>query len=325
MAAGLDGRRILGRVGETAKADAQLHPNLCAYVRACYTSALGGEADELAGIIGVDSCDAMRGLFNVWRLNLSPGFSHMLTLPRQNTPEAAAFFAGELRGLVDSLGGHFGVRITDENLSAGIKTMNETRSLLQQLNGRRMTSSSVSGERFYEIITDAMIQPKREFNAGLRDLPPEAEESRSGDGVNIVLSGGVLDDPWIVTAVEKAGGCVVADDLCCGSRYFEGLVSEEGDPLLAIARRYLVRVPCARMSDTQIRIDRLLKTIEKSRARGLIYYCVKFCDPHTIDWAAVHTELQKRGIPSLRCETDFSVGARERMRTRIEAFLEMLS
>ena len=170
-----------------------------------------------------------------------------------------------------------------------------------------------------------MTRPKREVNADLITMLGEMDESESDGSINITLSGGVLDAPWSVSAIENAGGRVVADDLCCGSRYFDGQSSVEGDPLVAIARRYIERAQCARMTDTTVRLDRLMQTIEDTDTRGLIYYCVKFCDPHTLDWVMAEKRLQSLGIPALRCETDFSISARERMRTRIEAFLEMLA
>ena len=326
VAAGFNGRRILGRTGGTSKADVYLHPNVCAYVRACLVSALEDDVGELAGIIAVDSCDAMRRLSDVWRANLSPGFSHMLALPHLSTHKAAQFYVSELNGLTGSLNEHFGLNISDEDLRHGIETMNETRSLLCELDRLRRTSLSMSGKRFYETLQQAMTRPKQDLNKWLRNLLEDDDilGGTSEAGINVVLAGGVLDDPWVVGAIEEADGRVVADDLCCGSRYFEGLTSTEDEPLLAIAERYIFRAPCARMSDTETRVNRLIRLVEETGARGLIYYSVKFCDPHMLDWVTIGRELQSRGIPALRCETDYSVSGRERLKIRIEAFLEML-
>ena len=60
-----------------------------------------------------------------------------------------------------------------------------------------------------------------------------------------MIAGSDLDDPGFVKLIEDSGGLVVADDLCTGSRYFWEDVS--GDPLEALARRYLSPVLCARM------------------------------------------------------------------------------
>ena len=326
VAAGLNGRRILGRTGGTAKADAYLHPNVCAYVRACLNSALEEDIGELAGIIGVDSCDAMRRLFDVWRTRFPHGFSHILALPHRSTDEAAAFYAAELKALVGALNRHFSLNISDDDLRRGIRAVNQVRSLLQELDRLRRTSHSMSGKRFYEILQEAMTQPNEECNARLKSPLSEADASGKDreDAINVAVAGGVVDDPWVVGAIEEAGGRVGADDLCCGSRYFEGLTSEDTEPILAIAKRYIFRAPCARMSDTEARVARLMRLIEESGARGLIYYSVKFCDPHLLDWVTIGRELHARGMPALRCETDYSVSGRERTRVRIEAFLEML-
>ncbi len=326
VAAGLRGRRILGKTGGSARADAYLHTNLCAYVRACLNSALENGVGDLAGIIGVDSCDAMRRLFDVWRSDLSPGFSHMLALPHLRTPEAVRYYAAELNKLIGSLDEHFRLSISDEDLRHGIETVNETRSLLQKLSRLRCASSSMSGRRFYEILCEAMTAPKEEFNSRWRDRVETFDSSVPDNGFTfrVVLAGGVLDDPWVLGAIEGSGGRVVADDMCCGSRYFEELTPTDEEPLMAIAKRYIFRPPCARMSDTGARVERLVRLVEESGAHGLIYYTVKFCDPHMLDWVTLSHELQSRGIRALRCETDYSVNERERMRTRIEAFLEML-
>lgn len=325
LAAGLESRRILGRIGATAVADACLHPNLCAYVRACLSQVMENSS-EIDGVVGVDSCDAMRRLLDVWRHKLSPGFFHVLALPHMWEAKAIEYFEAGLGRLVRALSEYVGREITEDDLRRGIGLMNQTRELLERLDSLRRTSSSPTGEEFYRIVLRAMTSPKEEFNTGLgerlRELESQAKENK--DSIRIMLSGGVLDNPWVVEAIEDAGGRVVADDLCCGSRYFEGLASTEGGPLRAIAERYILRAPCARMSDTDERIERLATVVEESGAQGLIYYSVKFCDPHMLDWAPISEAMHSRGIPTLRCETDYSQSERERMRTRIEAFLEML-
>ncbi|RJP72460.1 MAG: 2-hydroxyacyl-CoA dehydratase [Candidatus Abyssobacteria bacterium SURF_17] len=326
LAAGFESRRILGRTGPTAKADAHLHPNLCAFVRACLSSGLEGEHAKLAGIIGIDSCDAMRRLFDVWRATFHPDYSHILAMPHVQTAEAVEFYRHELERLIRSLNQYFGLTISDADLLRGIHTMNETRTLLTRLYKLRRSSAPISGTEYYSILRDAMTEPKDRFNHWLKQSLEKStsNETSVSSGVNIILAGGVLDDPWIVGVVEEAGGRVVADDLCCGGRYFEKLTSTQGEPLKAIADRYVLRAPCARMSETETRVQNLMELIEETHARGLIYYTVKFCDPHILDWAMISKELQSRGVRALRCETDYSISERERMRTRIEAFLEML-
>jgi benzoyl-CoA reductase/2-hydroxyglutaryl-CoA dehydratase subunit BcrC/BadD/HgdB len=267
----------------------------------------------------------MRRLFDVCRFFLSPRFSHILSLPHECSPEAVRYYHSELRNFATVLHKAFGKELNEARLLAAINTLNETRLILQQLDGTRKRSAALTDAQYYEAVLQAMTRPKVEFNQVWRARLNELEKDRpTQSGISLVLSGGVLDDLWIIKAIEQAGGHVVADDLCCGSRYFEELVETESDPLLAIAERYVLRVPCARMNALETRINHLLELVEKSGARGVIYYGIKFCDPHLLDWAVLSKELQQRGVPALRCEADYSIVSREPMRTRVDAFLEML-
>jgi len=326
LAAGLESTRILGKAADISKADAYLHPNLCAFVRASFGALLNGEQQVLTGVVGVDSCDAMRRLFDACRYFLSPTFSHILSLPHRQTSEAAKFYHSELSEFAKSLHECFGAELREENLLEAIAILNETRSILKELGKRRREKSIASDRQYYEILLQAMTQPKREFNQAWRKRLSESESigASISQNLNLILSGGVLDDFWIIDSIEQAGGHVVADDVCCGSRYFEGPVEGGGDPLLRIAERYIQRAPCARMCGTTARVERILRLVEETNADGVIYYSIKFCDPHALDWTMISQELQRKHVPALRCEADYSSGNREQLRTRIEAFLEML-
>lgn len=326
LAAGFESRRVHGRNGNISQADNYLHPNLCAYVRACLAALLENNPVEPAGIIAVDSCDAMRRLFDACKSFLTAPFLHILTLPHARTREAVSFYCSELKSLAAALRGAFGVKLGEEELFDAIIVLNETRSLLNRLDGLRGNSSLLSAGEYYRTLLQAMTQPKHEFNSRWRDRLQEHEPDhpQAEDRVRLILSGGVLDDPWIIDAIEEAGGHVVGDDLCCGSRYFENSVEPEGDLFLRIAERYIQRPPCARMSAVESRTQHILELVERTEAEGVIYYAIKFCDSHLLDWVTINRELQKRGIPSLRCEADYSIGNREQIRTRLQAFLEML-
>jgi benzoyl-CoA reductase/2-hydroxyglutaryl-CoA dehydratase subunit BcrC/BadD/HgdB len=268
----------------------------------------------------------MRRLFDVWCTHLSPGFAHCLALPHLATPEAAALYAAELEKFVDTLNKHFALDISDSDLRSGIRIVNETRRLLQELKDVHRTSGAISDKEFFEILRDAMSRPKEDFNPWLRHRLDEVGSAvkNARHGINIVLAGGVLDDTGFLDVITDAGGTVVADDMCFGSRYYRELTSLEEPPLAAIANRYIFRTPCARMFATEERVEHLLRLVEESNASGLIYFMIKFCDPHALDWVTLARKLHARGISVLHCESDYSTGGRERMKIRIEAFMEIL-
>ena len=112
----------------------------------------------------------------------------------------------------------------------------------------------------------------------------------------IFLSGGVCNHPDIYTIIEEAGGAVVGDDLCTGSRYFSGLIDEKADPVTAIADRYLERVVCpAKHRGLTDRADHLVRLVREKQAQGVIFFLLKFCDPHAFDYPYLKEALDRAG------------------------------
>ncbi|MCW8960909.1 MAG: 2-hydroxyacyl-CoA dehydratase family protein, partial [Ignavibacteriaceae bacterium] len=75
------------------------------------------------------------------------------------------------------------------------------------------------------------------------DLDGKKEETAS-HAKRFVLSGGLCNMPDVYGAIEKAGGMVVGDDLCTGNRFYQGMVSSDGEILNEIAKRYSERNVC---------------------------------------------------------------------------------
>ena len=73
------------------------------------------------------------------------------------------------------------------------------------------------------------------------------------------------------------------------------------------------------------RLKHLLQKIERSGAKGVIFYTVKFCEPELFDIPQLVEELKKRGFATLVMDTELNQGVSGQMRTRVEAFVEMIS
>jgi benzoyl-CoA reductase/2-hydroxyglutaryl-CoA dehydratase subunit BcrC/BadD/HgdB len=57
---------------------------------------------------------------------------------------------------------------------------------------------------------------------------------------------------------------------------------------------------------------------------GVIHYNLQFCHTYANEGHKMAERLEKEGIPMLRIETDYSDEDSGQLRTRIEAFLEMI-
>jgi benzoyl-CoA reductase/2-hydroxyglutaryl-CoA dehydratase subunit BcrC/BadD/HgdB len=127
--------------------------------------------------------------------------------------------------------------------------------------------------------------------------------------------------------VEKAGGVVVAEELCTGARYYEKLVAEDASTVEGllddIATKYL-DINCACFTPNPGRIDDVLRLAGQYKADGILHYALQFCAPYQIEATTVERAAREAGIPVLRVDTDYSMEDVGQLGTRIEAFLEML-
>ena len=72
------------------------------------------------------------------------------------------------------------------------------------------------------------------------------------------------------------------------------------------------------------RIERLEQLIEDYSIEGIIYNNLKFCDYSLFEAPQVEGFLRKGSLPFLVLENDYLWGDIGRIKTRIEAFLEIV-
>ena len=58
--------------------------------------------------------------------------------------------------------------------------------------------------------------------------------------------------------------------------------------------------------------------------KGVIHYGLSFCTPYAVEAFKVEKTLHAAGIPMLSIETDYSMEDVEQLKTRVEAFVEMV-
>ena len=309
--------------GDTSEAHLQSYT--CSLARRILEQALQGRFDFLDGVLFSHTCDTMQGLADIWRLNFPSQFVATVVQPvALASPHAQAYLVAELRQLMVRLEAQFDITITDDALRASISLYNQNRDLLRQLYAVRERLSSVA---VWQAVTAATLMPKEEHNALLARvvgtmagdvaIPAQSPQTR------LLLTGATLDDATLLAIIEAAGARVVADDLCTGARYFDTPVAG-GDPIEALAQRQLQRLPCpCKHRSLDARAQHLLNLATQHHADGVIFVLKKFCEPHAWDYPYLAAALTKAGVPHLLLETEQTTPV-EQVRTRVEAFLEML-
>jgi benzoyl-CoA reductase subunit C len=153
--------------------------------------------------------------------------------------------------------------------------------------------------------------------------PPHAQHLPSMP--KAFLCGCAVDGRETYDLIESCGIRVIADDLCTGLRHFNGLVDATLDPLRGIARRYLQRAACARMEGAAARAGRVMQLADDCGADGIIFLTLKFCDLVQSDLPRIRETAHGKGMPLLHLERESLNGHGGPLRTRIQAFAEMMT
>ena len=97
------------------------------------------------------------------------------------------------------------------------------------------------------------------------------------------------------------------------------------DPRTALSDAYLKRPPCAGMvGEEQQRLDYVLEMAREFNVDGIIFQKLRWCDLWGGEVFYSGERIKKMGIPFLALEREYWLSGLEQMKTRIQAFLEMI-
>ncbi len=146
----------------------------------------------------------------------------------------------------------------------------------------------------------------------------------------ILLTGAPIIWPnWKVPEIiEEAGGLIVAEELCSGSRVFYDPVKIDEptseDMLRGIAERYSLACTCPCFVPNDDRVYRNVSLARRYRVNGVIYHNLRTCYLYQAEATALRQKFQELGVPLLEIETEYSPEDREQLAVRIEPFIEMV-
>jgi benzoyl-CoA reductase/2-hydroxyglutaryl-CoA dehydratase subunit BcrC/BadD/HgdB len=319
------------------EAEKVLPRNTCALIKSFMGFKLAGlcpyiQASDL--VVGETTCDGKKKAYEI--LN-DYKETYVMEIPQMKTERDRTLWRGEVIQFKEKVEEITGRKITPENLREGIKTANNKRKALQRLSAlRKATPSPISGLDALLVNQIAFYDDPLRFTRNVNDLCDELEERVKGRiGVSqngtarILVSGSPMAVPnWkIPFIIETSGAVVVAEESCVGERSTRDLVSEDGDTLDkmidAIVDRYF-KIDCACFTPNEERTDHIIDLAKEFKADGVIHYAIQFCTPYTVEAYKVEKAIQKIGIPFLKIETDYGMEDMGQLKTRIEAFLEMV-
>lgn len=329
-AAGILPVRILGVKENVSLADSHVQAFVCSLVRTSLDAALKKNLDFLDGVVFPHSCDSIQNLADIWRQNIPTAFTDVVVMPvAVDIPEAEDYLTEEISRFKKKLEEHLAVEISEDAVSKSIQIYNDNREALIDLYAvRRENPAVISAKSVFDTVLASTCMRKEDHTAMVRELLETlrtAPPARDDGSIRVVLFGNACDHPDIMDLFEEINASVVDDDLCTGSRYFLGIEPSDGHPVRSLAKRYLNRIPCPSKHSTEFdRRQYLVDMVKQSKADGVIMLILKFCDPHDFDYPDIAKKLTESEIPHLLIQTEIQPGSIEQVRTRLQAFAEML-
>ena len=284
--------------------------------------------------VGETTCDGKK---KAWEILGEDVPMHIMDIPQMKRPEDIERWAGEIKKFAKVVEELTGNEITIEKLNAAIKTVNEKRKAMARVyEARKAEKLPISGKDALLMSQIAFFDDPTRCAQMCNKLADELDK-RIEDGVSvfpagtkrILLTGTPLAIPnWkLHHIVETSGAAVVCEEMCTGTRYFENLVDDSCQTLdeayMALAQRYM-KTNCACFTPNTGRIDDLVRLAKEYKVDGVIDVNLKFCCLYDTEGYNVERAMKAAGIPVLGIETDYTDTDAEQLKTRVQAFVEML-
>lgn len=321
----------------TDKVEEHLPRNTCPLIKSFNGFKLGRvcpyiESSDL--VVGENTCDGKKKAYEFFGTQKP---MYIMDVPNVKSDTTLAAWKEQVHRFAERVEEETGVQITAESLANAIKVTNDKRRALQRLSATRAADPTpISGLDCLLTVQAAFMDDPVRLTAAVNKLADECEQ-RVRDGVGaapkgtkrILYTGTPMAVPnWkLFTLIEQAGGVVVGEECCTGSRYYKDLVDESGttvnEMLDNIAERYY-GINCAIFTPNPGRTEDVLRMARELHADGIIDCSLQFCTLYEMEAFGLEKAAQDAGVPYMHITTDYSNEDSGQLTTRIQAFLEMI-
>ena len=322
----------------TDEVERVLPRNTCALIKSAFGFKLGRVCPYLEAtdmVVGENTCDGQKMAYEILG-GLTPNL-YVMDLPQKKSDSGRHLLRDEYWRFLRAVEELTGVTIDAGRLQDAIRLVNAKRKAVHRLSQLRAADPApISGIDALLANQISFFDNPERFTRSVNALCAEMEgRVARNEGVfpagtpRVLLSGCPMAVPnwklpWII---ETSGAVIVGEESCVGERGMRNLTDESGgslDELMeAIVDRYF-QIDCAIFSPNPSRLAHIREMAGTYRADGVIHYGLQFCQPYLMEAMPVQKALEADGLPVLRIETDYSMEDVGQLKTRVEAFIEML-
>lgn len=317
-----------------AEAEKELPKNLCPLIKSSYGFAKTDKCPFFYFsdvVVGETTCDGKKKMYE-YMSEFKDVF--LMELPNTQSEEALKLWKSEIIRFKEYLEKKFDVTITEEDIRGAIKVNNQVRTSLKRLyEVMKHDPAPINGQDLFKVLYGSTFKFDRKAIPAEVDALVEKIEKEYADGKmldkrpRILVSGCPVGGATekVIRAIEDNGGVVITYENCNGAKSIDKLVDEENpDVYDALARRYL-EIGCSVMTPNRNRLDLLDRLIDEYRVDGVVEMTLQACHTYNVESLSIRRFVnEKKGLPYINVETDYSQADIGQLNTRIAAFIEML-
>ena len=249
---------------------------------------LDGTMDLLDGVITPTICDTLRPMSQNIRVAMSEKLPCIfLAHPQNRFADFGKQFCMDqydhVKGELEKIAGH---EIKSEDIAAAIKVYNKSRAARREFVKLASDHCDVIDPIMRSaVLKAAWFMDKAEYTEKLNALNAElkALPAAKWNGVKVVTSGIICDNPVLLKVFKDNNVAIAADDVAHESRAFRTDASEEGDPMMALVEQFTNTDYDVLLYDPQSSKNRrgefVANLVKESGAQGLVLFMQQFCDP----------------------------------------------
>jgi len=261
----------------------------------------------------------------------------------KDDPQSLTLWKKEIQVIKEKIEKLTGNKITRKNLKASIELMQRATKAFRRLQDLRKGIPVITGRDAMLVNQTSLWDNIKRWTQKTNELCDELEKRVEQkewvcypDTPRVMVTGTPMlwPDSWKVpNIIEESNpkGLLVVDEQCSGDRILYDPVGVDewtmSDMLDAISERYLMASTCPCFTSehgNEDRVNWIIDRIKEYKVDGVIYYVVRGCILYAMEYARIKRILDRIGIPVYYLDTEYTREDVGQMKTRVEAFLEML-
>lgn len=316
------------------EAEQDLPRNLCPLIKSSYGFA---KADKCPFfyfsdlVVGETTCDGKKKMYE-YLSEFKP--VHVMELPNSQSEDGFKLWKNEIIKLKKVLEEKFNTSISEDDIKKSIVIKNNERKALKEFYELgKLDPVPITGMDIFKVLNGTTFEFNKEIIPNkienlINKIKEEYEVNPKYEKKpRILITGCPLGTATekVIKAIEENGAYVVAFENCSGAKAVDELVDESNpDVYDALAKKYL-SIGCSCMTPNPNRINLLDKMIDEYKVDAVIDVILTACHTYNVETLSIKRFVnEKKDIPYMSVETDFSISDIGQLNTRMAAFIEML-